>query len=79
MYAQPSELSLPPGSVVQSYSCGREFATRFVQLHLAASGSRCIYGKSSIFPDGFGDGYGSVSGVTRTAVVNLNGYFPPLG
>jgi hypothetical protein len=30
-----------------------------------------VYFKSSIFPVGFGAGKGSVSGVTRTAVVNL--------
>src|SRR5947207_1623613 len=27
----------------------------------------------------FGGGYGSVSGSTRTPVVSLNAYFPPLG
>jgi hypothetical protein len=38
-----------------------------------------FYGRSEILPCGSGFGNGSVSGVTRTAVVNLNGYFPPLG
>src|SRR5262249_32397860 len=30
-------------------------------------------------PEGFGSGNGKVSGVTRTAVVNLSGYLPPPG
>src|ERR1051326_161505 len=34
---------------------------------------------SGSFPDRFAEGYGRVSGLIRTAVVNLKGYLPPLG